>query len=87
MVGRRVQGRHHDRVLGADPLLDRDPDHLVDVSVLDDEVRLPVVGAEGAPVGAVPLDQREKVAKVARDRGFAEQDPHPETTLFQRFLE
>ena len=87
MIGGRVDRRHHERVLGADPLLDRDADHLVDVALLDDEVGLPVVGAESTAVGAVLLDQREEVAQVAGDRSLAEEDPHAEAPLLQGFFE
>ena len=57
------------------------------MALLDDEVRLPVVSAESAAVGAVSLDQREEVAQVARDRSLAEQHPHAEAPLLQGFLE
>ena len=87
VIGGRVDRGHDDRVLGADPVLDRDADHLVDVTLLDDEVGFAVVGAEGAAVGAVLLDERKQVAQVARDRSLAQQDPHPQPAFLERLFE
>ena len=87
VILRRVDGRHHDRVLRPDPLLDGDSDHLVDVSPLDYEVRLTVIGAEHAAIGAVLLDQRQQVAQVSRGGCFTEHYPHAETPLLERLFE
>ena len=87
MILRRVDGGHHDRILGLDPLLDGEADHLVDVPLLDDEVRLAVVGAEHAAIGAVLLDERQQVAQVSRRGCLTQHHPHAETPLFERLLE
>ena len=57
------------------------------MALLDDEIGLAVVGAERAALGAISLDQRKQVTEVARDRGLAEQHPHPKAALLQRLLE
>ncbi len=87
VIGGGVDGRHDHGVLGADAFRDRHTHHLVDVAMLNDEVRLAVVGAEHAPLGAVPLDKRQQVAQVARDRCLAEHDPHAEAPLLERLVE
>src|SRR5260370_215428 len=59
----RRGGRRHDQgVLWRYAVLGRDPRHLVDVTLLADEARLAIGGAEHAARGAVALDQRQKAA-------------------------
>jgi hypothetical protein len=62
VIGRGVDGRQDNRVLRTDAFRDGHPDHLIYVSVFDDEIWFAVVGAEHASVGAMALDQREQVA-------------------------
>ena len=52
VVGRRVERRHHDRVLRGEAERDGVPDDRVDVPVVGDVLGLAVVGAEGHPVRA-----------------------------------
>src|SRR5216684_4109157 len=58
VIGGGIDGRHHDRILGADAVRHRHTHHLVDMALLDDETRLAVVGAEHAPIGSEFLHER-----------------------------
>ena len=75
--GGRVEGRHHERILGRDPGGDGVAHHRVDVAVLGDVLGLAVVGAEGDPAGAVLPGKRKQGVQVPRSRGLADQEPHP----------
>ena len=85
VVLRRVQGCHHERVLRTNAVCHRDAQHLVDVPLVDEENRLPVIGAEHASLGPVLEDQRKQVDEVASRRSLTEHDPHSQPPFFQRF--
>ncbi len=82
----RVQRGHDDRVLGSDPRADGLPDHLVDVAVVRDVLRIAVVGAERDAVGAELLRERQEVEQVPRHRGLANEEPHAGTEPLSPFL-
>ena len=71
----RVERRHHQRVGRVDARGDRVADHAVHVPVVGNVLRVPVVGAEGDPAGAVLLDERQERPEVPRHRGLADQEP------------
>ena len=74
---RGIQRRADQRVLGRDAVRDRVPDHAVQMAVVGDVLRLPIVGAEGDPSRAVLGEQRQERLQVAGCGGLADQQPHP----------
>ena len=61
-------------------------DHVVDVSVLLEVVRLTVVRAEQAVRDPVLEHQGEEGLEVPRRRALADHDPHPQAALLERLL-
>ena len=84
MAERRVQRRQQQGVLGRDARSDRDAAHLVDVALAQQEVRLAVVGAEGAALRPVLAHERQQVAQVAGVRRLAQKHPRPAPPLLER---
>ena len=73
----RVERGHDERVLRCHACRDRRAHHRVDVALLGDVLRLAVVGAEGEPVRAELVDERQQRVEVAGARSLADQQPHP----------
>ena len=73
---RRVEGGHHERILGRDARRDGVAHHPVDVAVVGDVLGVAVVGAERHPAGAELVHERQQRLQVARHRGLADQEPH-----------
>ena len=74
---RRVERRHHERVLGCGAHPHRFAHHPVDVAVVGDVVGVAVVGAERDPVRAVLERERQERLEVACHRRLADEEPHP----------
>ena len=74
---RRMMRRHDESVLGRHAGGDGLPHDPVDVAVVGDVFRVPVVRAERDPGRPALLDQREEVEQVSSHRGLPDQEPHP----------
>ena len=86
VVARRVQRGHEERVLGRDALRHRLAAHRVEMPFADQRVGLAVVRAERAVLGAVPADELEQRAQVARVGRLADEHPQAAPPLLQRLL-
>ena len=83
----RIARREHEGVLDAHPGGDGQAHAVVDVPGVKQRVRLPVVGAERDPVGAVAEHGRDQGGEVARGRALPDEDPHALAALLLGLLE
>ena len=87
MPGRRIQRRADDGVLRRDACFDRLPHHSVDVAVVDDVVRVAIVGAERDQGRPELLHERDERLQVPRHRRLADQEPDARAKPFAALLE
>ena len=83
----RVSGSEYEGILNGRPAGNRKAHAVIDVTLREDGVRLPVVAAQRDPLGAVLQHDRDQVGEVLACRTLPDENPHPFPALLLRLLE